>query len=72
MRTIVNISLPIETKREIAKEVKDGGYASVSEFFRTILRERKERALYSGILESRREFDLGKGKRLRGLRDLRA
>jgi Arc/MetJ-type ribon-helix-helix transcriptional regulator len=72
MRTVINISLPLETKREIAREVKEGGYASVSEFFRAILREHKERTLLAGLLESRREFEAGKGKQLHSLRDLRA
>ena len=71
MRTVINISLPSETKREIDKEVKAGGYASVSEFFRAILRERRERAALNGLLESRSEFARGNGKHLRSLRDLR-
>ena len=71
MRTIINISVPIAVKKEVEHEVKAGGYASISEFFRAVLRERKENATLRGIEVSRREFSKGEGKVLRSLRDLR-
>ncbi len=71
MRTIINISVPATVKKEIEQEVAIGGYASVSEFFRSVLREHKESVLLRGIEVSRLEFDAGKGKALRSLRDLR-
>jgi putative addiction module CopG family antidote len=38
MRTIVNISLPKEMAEEIKRDVKEGGYASTSEYIRELLR----------------------------------
>lgn len=71
MRTIINISVPASVKREVEHEVKAGGYASVSEFFRAMIRERKESALLRDIAQSRQEFKAGKGKPLHSLKDLR-
>lgn len=71
MRTIINISVPVSVKKEVEHEVKAGGYASVSEFFRTMIRERKEHMLLYGIEQSRREFKAGKSKVLHSLKDLR-
>ena len=52
----------------VEKEVKAGGFASKSEFFRHILREHK---LARELETDRREFEKGKGKALKSLRDLR-
>ena len=71
MRQIVNISLPLEMVKEVKKEVKEGGYMSVSEFFRDLLRVWREEKLLADINESRKEFAEGKGKVLRSLKDLR-
>lgn len=71
MRTIINISVPASVKKEVEHEVKAGGYASVSEFFRAIIRERKENILLRDLAQSRREFSAGKGKVLRSLKVLR-
>ncbi|MBI5798556.1 MAG: ribbon-helix-helix protein, CopG family [Candidatus Yonathbacteria bacterium] len=71
MRTIINISVPASTKKEVEHEVKTGGYASVSEFFRAVIRERKENMLLRDLAQSRREFKAGKGKKLSSLKDLR-
>ncbi|MBI3335767.1 MAG: ribbon-helix-helix protein, CopG family [Candidatus Portnoybacteria bacterium] len=38
MRHIINISLPLELKREVDKAVKQEKYATKSEFFRVLLR----------------------------------
>ncbi len=68
MRNIVNISLPQLLVKEVEQEVRDGGFASKSEFFRHILRQhRMARELES----DRKEFERGKGKVLKSLRDLR-
>lgn len=40
MRKVVNISLPENLKKKVDEEMKKGHYASRSEFFRDILRER--------------------------------
>lgn len=71
MRTIINISVPASVKEEVEYEVKSGGYASVSEFFRVLIRERKENILARDIEQSRYEFKAGKGRVLRSLKDLR-
>lgn len=71
MRKIINISVPEIVKKEIEHEVKIGGYASVSEFFRTVIRERKELFILREVEESRQEFMLGKSRTLRSLKDLR-
>lgn len=38
MRNIINISLPTPMVKEVRENVKQGGYASISEYFREMLR----------------------------------
>jgi len=71
MRNVVNISLPEETIKTIKAEVKADGYASVSEFFRSIIRERNVHKLEKELKEDRLSFEAGKGKTLHSLNDLR-
>lgn len=71
MRNIINISMPAETVKFIKQEVKKGKYASVSEFFRALLRDYEEERLLANIEESRREIKAGKGKVLHSFKDLR-
>ncbi len=71
MRTIVNISLPVQLNTVVEKEVKTGQYASKSEFFRSLLRSWMEARLVKELEESRRELKMGKGKVLKSLSDLR-
>ena len=71
MRTIINISLPKELKREVENAVKKEHYASISEFFQDLLRLWKEEQILKDIRESEREFAQGKGKVLKSLKDLR-
>lgn len=68
MRTIVNISLPEMVARAVEKEVKKGGFASKSEFFRHILRER---SMALELENDRHAFKRGRGKLLTSLHDLR-
>ena len=70
MRNIVNISLPREMNATIEKEMKAGGFATKSEFFRHLVRLWNSRELAAGLHERRREFRAGQGKKLRSLRDL--
>jgi len=71
MRNIVNISLPAETAKMVKREVKKGKYASVSEFFRSLLRDYEEESeILDELEEIDREFKSGKGKVLRSLKDL--
>jgi Arc/MetJ-type ribon-helix-helix transcriptional regulator len=70
MRTTLNISMPVAFKKNVDLAVKEGNYASVSEFFRDAVRAFEEAKLVRDIMESEREFAMGKGKKLRSLRDL--
>ena len=68
MRNIINISLPEELTRQVKKEVKLGNFASVSEFFRHLLRTHK---LAEELKIRQAEFEAGKGRVLHSLGDLR-
>ena len=68
MRTIVNISLPEVVAKEVEEEVKNGRFASKSEFFRHLLRERR---IARELANDRSAFERGRGKLLKSLRDLR-
>jgi Arc/MetJ-type ribon-helix-helix transcriptional regulator len=70
MRKIVNISLPAELNREVEKEVKEGKFASKSEFFRHILRFWKLEQGYRRIQEAERDVAAGRVMRLKSLKDL--
>lgn len=71
MRQIVNISLPPALAKEVDIEVKNGNYASKSEFFRDLLRAWRRAELLKELKASQREVTRGKGKVLKSLRDLR-
>jgi len=72
MRNIINISLPAEMVKIVKREVKKGKYASVSEFFRALLREHEEEnKILAELEEIDKEFNAGKGKILHSLKDLR-
>jgi len=68
MRTIINISLPVELSRIVEKTVATGEYASKSEFFRHLLRLW---IVKDELAESRKELKRGRGKILTSLSDLR-
>lgn len=71
MRSIVNISLPLELKQEVEKAVASGRYATKSEFFRHLLRLWKEEQTLQELLASKKEIANGKGKILKSLKGLR-
>ncbi len=71
MRSVINISLPSELSAIVEEHIKDGKYATKSEFFRYLLRLWTEGKLLEGLIESRQELLEGKGKILKSLRDLR-
>ena len=50
--------------------VKANNYGSTSELFRDALRAFEDQKLVEDIMESEKEFAMGKGKKLRSLRDL--
>ncbi|MEK7175576.1 MAG: ribbon-helix-helix domain-containing protein [Patescibacteria group bacterium] len=70
MRTTLNISMPASLKKSVDSSVKEGKYASVSEFFRDAIRAWEEEQLYQSVLISKKEFTQGKGKKLCSLKDL--
>ncbi len=62
--------MPVSLKRSVDLAVKEGKYASVSEFFRDAIRAWEEEQLYQSVLRSQRDFAEGRFKRLRSLKDL--
>jgi len=70
MRTTLNISMPAAFKKNVDMAVKEGNYASISEFFRDAVRAWQDEQLYQSVLQSEKEFAQGKGKKLRSLKDL--
>lgn len=70
MRDVINISLPSELADLVRKEVRTGKYASISEFFRDILRSRMEDKILADLRKSPKEIFSGKVKVLRSLKDL--
>jgi len=71
MREVINISLPSTMAKTVKNAVKNGAYASTSEFFRALVRDWQESKLLAEIEESRRDIAAGKGQILRSLKDLR-
>ena len=55
---------------QVRRAVKEGNYASVSEFFRNLIRTWQEDKVLNEINESRKEIKAGKGKVLTSLADI--
>jgi Arc/MetJ-type ribon-helix-helix transcriptional regulator len=72
MRSILNISLPEALADEVRQEVKDGKFASTSEFFRHLLRLWNTEKLYRDLKKSEEDWNNGrKGwRKLNSLKDL--
>jgi len=70
MRQIINISLPPKMAKAVHKEVKEEGFASVSEFFRYILREWHTNKLAKELKQQTKDFNAGKGIELKSFSDL--
>jgi len=62
--------MPASLKRDVNLAVKEGKYASVSEFFRDAMRAWEDEQLYQSVMRSRKDIAQGKFKRLRSLKDL--
>ena len=71
MRNIMNISLPKEMVVDIKRGVKEGKFASTSEFMRHLIRVWNTEQLMRDVEQSRKEIAAGKYKVLRSLKDLR-
>lgn len=70
MRTTINISMPMSLKKNVDLAIKEGNYASVSEFFRDAIRAWENARLVRELKESQAEITRGEGKLLRSLADL--
>jgi len=57
--------------KTVEKEVKAGGYASKSEFFRHLVRSWNTYKLVRELKKSRKEFEAGNCKELKSFKDLR-
>ena len=68
MRTIINISVPKETALATKKVAREEGFASVSEYFRHLLREENRRKLAAELNKQRRS---GKWIKSKSVLDLR-
>lgn len=71
MRQIINLSLPKAMADTVDDIVKEGNYATRSEFFRDLLRMWMEGRILKQLAESRRELTASRGKVLKSLKDLR-
>lgn len=71
MRAILNISLPQTMVDDVKKHVAKNNYATVSEFFRRLLRDWQEERLLKELKASEAEFKAGKFKVLKSFKDLR-
>ena len=67
----MNISLPLTMAEEIKKEVTEGKFATVSEFFRDLVRNWQEERFVREIKQSEKEIRAGNFVRLKSLKDLR-
>ena len=63
--------MPKETATEAKRVARADGFASVSEYFRHLLREEKQRKLAEELHKQRKQFEAGKGIWLKSLKDLR-
>ncbi|KKU81330.1 MAG: Plasmid stabilization system [Parcubacteria group bacterium GW2011_GWA2_47_8] len=59
MRNIINISLPRAMAKQVNEAVKEGGFASKSEFFRYLVRLWDEEKLYRDVMEGERDIAAG-------------
>jgi len=71
MREIINLSLPKPLAQSVNSIVREGKYASKSEFFRELLRMWLEGKILKDLAESREELAAGNGKILKSLKNLR-
>lgn len=63
--------MPVSLKKNVDMAVKEGNYASVSEFFRDAVRAWETDRLVKELKQSQKDARMGKVKLLRSLKDLR-
>ena len=71
MNKNMSISMPARMAAQIQEEVKEGNFSSASEFLRHLVRLWNTGRLDRIIKKADRNFDKGKYKVLKSLRDLR-
>jgi len=71
MRQIINISLPESMAKYVNKAVKKGKFASKSEYFRYLIRQRYEDEAVKEVLTSHRQMKKGNKILLKSFKDLR-
>lgn len=71
MRQTMNISVSPKLKKAIDAAVRNGGYASKSEFLRAIFRAWEDEEVLRSVRKSEREIAKGKVFKLKSLKDLR-
>jgi len=71
MRTVMNVSLPEQMAKDIEAAVKEGNFASKSEFFRHIIRLWNTKQLGERFREQKKTFNKKGGTKLKSLKDLR-
>ena len=67
----MNISMPEALRKQVEVAVKEGNYASTSEFIRHLLRLWKDQEILKDIRQSEKEYKQGKAKVLKSFKDLR-
>ena len=70
MRDIMNISLPAPLAKQVRQAVKKGNFASISEFFRHLIRWWNTEMLARELKAQQKAFDRGEGIELKSLRNL--
>ncbi len=72
-RHVLTISLPSRMAKAVKDDAKKGGYASVSEYVRDLVREREREKLAREFAAMSKDFENNKKgwKLLRSLKDLR-
>lgn len=73
MRNIINLSIPEDMNNYIKQEIKENNYTSVSEFFRKLVRDYKEKKLLKELREDQEEFrkNPNLNSHIKSLKDLR-
>lgn len=72
MRSIINISVPSQLKKEIELAVKEGNYASKSEFFRDAIRAWKKQQILDSVEQAKQDILSGKGKTYKSYKEMEA
>jgi len=70
MRKVINISVPEKIYKAVERDSKREGFASKSEYIRSLLRERSEDRAVAEVKASQREARSGKLKELKSFRNL--